>query len=89
MTPASAAPHWLVRSIGSAALTPSLLLAVVGTTLLALGVRGSAAASSYGSVIAVSLALVALGCAALTIACGQIGTALALRARPGPLLRNE
>lgn len=66
MTPASAAPHWLVRSIGSAALTPSLLLAVVGTTLLALGVRGSAAASSYGSVIAVSLALVALGCAALT-----------------------
>jgi putative ABC transport system permease protein len=30
-----------------------------------------------------------LGCTALTIACGQIGTALALRARPGPLLRNE
>jgi len=30
-----------------------------------------------------------LGCAALTLACGQVGTALALRARPGPLLRNE
>ena len=27
--------------------------------------------------------------ALLTLACGQIGTALALRARPGPLLRNE
>jgi len=36
-----------------------------------------------------TLALTVLGCTALTIACGQIGTALALRARPGPLLRNE
>jgi putative ABC transport system permease protein len=36
-----------------------------------------------------TLAATVLGCAALTLACGQIGTALALRARPGPLLRNE
>ena len=36
-----------------------------------------------------TLALTVVGCALLTLACGQIGTALALRARPGPLLRNE
>lgn len=66
MTTNSSAPHWLARSIGSAAITPSLLVAVVGATLLALGVRSSAAASSYGGVIVLSLLLVALGCAALT-----------------------
>ena len=36
-----------------------------------------------------TLAITVVGCALLTLACGQIGTALALRARPGPLLRNE
>jgi putative ABC transport system permease protein len=36
-----------------------------------------------------TLALTILGCAALTMLAGQVGTALALRARPGPLLRNE
>jgi putative ABC transport system permease protein len=36
-----------------------------------------------------TLAATVLGCAVLTLLCGQIGTALALRARPGPLLRNE
>ena len=36
-----------------------------------------------------TLALTVAGCAALTMLSGQIGTALALRARPGPLLRNE
>ncbi|WP_240046532.1 ABC transporter permease [Paracraurococcus ruber] len=36
-----------------------------------------------------TLAATILGCAALTLLCGQVGTALALRARPGPLLRNE
>ena len=36
-----------------------------------------------------TLAATVVGCALLTLACGQIGTALALRARPGPLLRNE
>ena len=34
-------------------------------------------------------ALTVIGCALLTLLCGQIGTALALRARPAPLLRNE
>jgi hypothetical protein len=66
MTTNTSAPHWLARSIGSAAITPSLLVAVVGATLLALGVRSSAAAGSYGGVIVLSLLLVALGCAALT-----------------------
>jgi putative ABC transport system permease protein len=36
-----------------------------------------------------TLAATVLGCAVLTLLFGQIGTALALRARPGPLLRNE
>jgi putative ABC transport system permease protein len=36
-----------------------------------------------------TLAATVAGCALLTLACGQLGTALALRARPGPLLRNE
>ena len=36
-----------------------------------------------------TLAATVLGCAVLTLAVGQVGTALALRARPGPLLRNE
>jgi putative ABC transport system permease protein len=36
-----------------------------------------------------TLAITVVGCTLLTLACGQIGTALALRARPGPLLRNE
>jgi putative ABC transport system permease protein len=36
-----------------------------------------------------TLAATVFGCALLTLLCGQIGTALALRARPGPLLRNE
>jgi putative ABC transport system permease protein len=36
-----------------------------------------------------TLALVVIGCVGLTLALGYVGTALALRARPAPLLRNE
>lgn len=36
-----------------------------------------------------TLALTVLGCVLLTLALGYVGTALALRARPAPLLRNE
>jgi len=36
-----------------------------------------------------TLALTVLGCVLLTLALGYIGTALALRVRPAPLLRNE
>ena len=66
MTTPSSTPHWLARSVGSAAITPSLLLLAVAATLWGLGARGNAAATSYGAVIALSLVLVALGCAALS-----------------------
>jgi putative ABC transport system permease protein len=36
-----------------------------------------------------TLAVVVIGCVLLTLGLGYIGTALALRARPAPLLRNE
>jgi len=36
-----------------------------------------------------TLAAVVAGCVALTLGLGYVGTALALRARPAPLLRNE
>jgi putative ABC transport system permease protein len=36
-----------------------------------------------------TLALTVIGCVLLTLALGYVGTALALRARPAPLLRNE
>ena len=35
------------------------------------------------------LVLTVLGCTLLTLICGQVGTWLALRARPAPWLRNE
>ena len=63
----SSTPHWLARSVGSAAITPTLLLLAVAATLWGLGSRGNAAATSYGAVIALSLVLVALGCAALVV----------------------
>lgn len=66
MTIHSASPHWLARSIGSAAITPTLLLLAVGATLWGLGARGNATSASYAAVIALSLVLVALGCAALS-----------------------
>ncbi len=66
MTTPSTAPHWLARSVGSAAITPSLLLLAVAVTLWGLGSRGNATVTSYGAVIALSLLLVALGCAALS-----------------------
>jgi putative ABC transport system permease protein len=36
-----------------------------------------------------TLALTVAGCALLTLAFGHVGTALALRAKAAPLLRNE
>ena len=36
-----------------------------------------------------TLALTVLACIGLTLGFGYVGTALALRARPAPLLRNE
>ena len=36
-----------------------------------------------------TLAVVVAGCVVLTLALGYVGTALALRVRPAPMLRNE
>ncbi|HCY16000.1 MAG: hypothetical protein A2Z93_06715 [Curvibacter sp. GWA2_64_110] len=58
-------PHWLARSIGSAALTPALLVGVVGLTLWALGHSSSLASSNQALLIALTLVAVAAGCAAL------------------------
>ncbi len=58
-------PHWLARSIGSAALTPALLVGVVGLTLWSLGRSSSLAGSNQAWLIALTLAAVAAGCAAL------------------------
>lgn len=62
----NAPPHWLARGIGSAALTPAVLVLVVGLTLWAVGQSGVAGAQSHQTaVILLTLAAVAAGCAAL------------------------
>jgi hypothetical protein len=61
------APHWLARGAGSAAITPGVLLLAVGATLWGLGVPGTMPGLSQATVILVSLALVAAGCAALSL----------------------
>jgi putative ABC transport system permease protein len=77
---------WLVE-FGLLGLTAGVLAAVAGT------------AASWGVVTFVmradwvflpgTLALTVVACAVLTLAFGYAGTALALRARPAPMLRNE
>jgi hypothetical protein len=63
----STSPHWLARGIGSAALTPALLLGVVAATLWFVD-RQSAPLAVDGRylVIALSLIAVAFGCVALS-----------------------
>jgi hypothetical protein len=58
-------PHWLARSIGSAVLTPALLVGLVGITLWSLSRASSVLGSSELSVILLTLVAVAAGCAAL------------------------
>lgn len=58
-------PHWLARSIGSATLTPALLVAAVGLTLWSLGRSSALPGSAQPLLIALTLAAVASGCAAL------------------------
>lgn len=59
-------PHWLARGIGSAALTPALLVSVVGFTLWALTKPSSLGGTSTSwSLMVLTLAAVAAGCAAL------------------------
>lgn len=59
-------PHWLARSIGSAALTPAVLVFLVGVTLWSLE-QSSAIGARGHSPAAIFLVLVAIaaGCAAL------------------------
>jgi len=58
-------PHWLVRSIGSATLTPALLVCLVGITLWSLTRAPAVLGSSAQPLILLTLAAVAAGCAAL------------------------
>lgn len=62
----NAPPHWLARGIGSAALTPAVLILLVGLTLWAVGQSGVAGVQSHQTaVILLTLVAVAAGCAAL------------------------
>lgn len=58
-------PHWLARSIGSATLTPALLVTLVGLTLWSLGRSSALPGSAQPLLIALTLTAVATGCAAL------------------------
>lgn len=58
-------PHWLLRSFGSATLTPTVLVMLVGVTLFTLRQPGSLTKSGQFSIMLVTLVIVALGCAAL------------------------
>jgi hypothetical protein len=59
-------PHWLVKSIGSAAFTPVLLLSFLGFTLWSLRSVGAGAAAQPYSSGFLTLLAVALGCLALS-----------------------
>ena len=67
--------------------TAGLIAAVAGTAA-AWGVVRFVMRADWAFLPA-TLAVTVLGCTALTLAFGYAGTALALRARPAPLLRNE
>jgi len=59
-------PHWLARGIGSATLTPVVLVLLVGLTLWAVEQSSATGVRSHQTtVIVLALAAVAAGCAAL------------------------
>ena len=58
-------PHWLARCIGSAALTPAVLVLLAGLTLWSLSQSGSAGNTNLPDIVVLTLAAVAAGCAAL------------------------
>ncbi|MBW6400610.1 FtsX-like permease family protein [Roseomonas sp. HJA6] len=64
------------------------LIAAVAGTLAAWGVVRFVMGGEW-VFLPGTLAAVVLACTALTLVFGHVGTALALRARPAPLLRNE
>lgn len=63
-------PHWLARSVGTASVTPALLLALVGLTLWGVDSQpafsGLSGLDSRWLIIGLSLAAVAAGCVALS-----------------------
>lgn len=59
-------PHWLLRSFGSATITPAVLVLLVGLTLYTLRQPGALMAGGQLGAMALTLATVAMGCAALT-----------------------
>lgn len=61
----SSPPHWLARSIGSATITPALLVVAVALTLWMLGRTSALASSAQPLLSAFTLLAVATGCAAL------------------------
>lgn len=58
-------PHWLVRGFGSATFTPTVLVSLVGVTLWSLRRSASIMEEEQLAVILLTLAAIALGCAAL------------------------
>lgn len=58
-------PHWLARGIGSAVLTPAVLVLLAGLTLWSLGQSGLAGSKNLPAIVVLTLAAVAAGCAAL------------------------
>ncbi|MFC0409008.1 ABC transporter permease [Roseomonas elaeocarpi] len=77
---------WLVE-FGLLGLTAGLIAAAAGT-LASWGVVRFVMKLDW-AFLPGTLAVTVLGCALLTLAMGWAGTALALRVRPAPLLRNE
>ncbi|OGB04207.1 MAG: hypothetical protein A3E79_13785 [Burkholderiales bacterium RIFCSPHIGHO2_12_FULL_61_11] len=59
-------PYWMVRSFGSATFTPAVLVSLVGITLWSIRQPASLTEGKELAVILITLAAVALGCAALT-----------------------
>ncbi|MDT8267277.1 FtsX-like permease family protein, partial [Roseomonas sp. DSM 102946] len=77
---------WLVE-FGLLGVTAGLIAAAAGT-LASWGVVRFVMRMDW-AFLPGTLLLTVLGCAVLTLGMGWVGTALALRVRPAPLLRNE
>jgi len=63
--PSPTQAHWIARSIGSASITPALLVLLVGLTLLWIGQVDRMLPGVQGTLIGTAVLLVGLGCAAL------------------------
>jgi putative ABC transport system permease protein len=77
---------WMVE-FGMLGFTAGVLAAAIGTAA-SWGVARYVMRTEW-IFLPVTLLVTVLGCTLLTLALGYAGTALALRARPAPLLRNE